>query len=574
VQSSAGDGLKVVNGQTLSLVGGPITVGNTTGTAPGRLLVLDTGQTQVAGRINLVSVAAAGEAAFDGTNIDVDAFTQLGDIKIQRNSIVDAREIYIRAGQLEINSALVFPGGIPVVFERFAPPNGGEVNVKATDDVIITGSGSIVGPGGAFVTGIRTQSGSRTAIGPPTDAADITIEADSVSITGRATVRSERFGPGNAADITVTANSLEISNGGTLNVSNFYAGSGGNITVNAQEAEIIRDSPRIGFTGIAGQTTFHPGWGEGGFSTDPALTSADGGTITLNVAGSLTLRQAEISTDARSLGRSGDITINAGDLFLFNSAAIAAQSAQAGDSATIRVNVAGRVEIDGVLSRISSTTFGSGDAGLVEINAGQSISVSTNGAVFSNTTPVPDAELDALASRVLGRPATFADLLADLGLDPATADIFDALDVLNTRGWTAVADLTPGDAGKISLTTPALTLSGGATISTRTLWDGNAGAIEGNVDTLSLSSGAEIASRSGGIRLDNGQVSIGTGQAGAVSLTAADTISIAGAGSAVSTTTGRQGRWPLPRPTRSRSQERAAPSQPPLSGTATAAPSR
>jgi filamentous hemagglutinin family protein len=73
VQSSAGDGLKVVNGQTLSLVGGPITVGNATGTAPGRLLVLDAGQTQVAGRINLVSVAAAGEAAFDGTNIDVES---------------------------------------------------------------------------------------------------------------------------------------------------------------------------------------------------------------------------------------------------------------------------------------------------------------------------------------------------------------------------------------------------------------------------------------------------------------------------------------------------------------------
>jgi filamentous hemagglutinin family protein len=538
VQSSAGDGLRVVNDQTLSLVGGPIIIGTADGTAPGRLLALDVldpldaGRTPVAGRINLVSVATAGEAPFDGRNIDVDAFTELGDIQIQRNSIIDAREIFIRAGQLQIDNALVFPGGIPAIFRRYTPPDGGEVNIK-TNDLTVSGSASIVGPGGAFTTGIRTQSGSADEIGPSTDAADITIEADSVTITGRVTVRSNRLGPGNAADITVNADSITISTGGSLSVANFYAGSGGNVVINAQQMEIVSSSGRI-FTGIGGQAVFHPGWGGGGFSTDPALTSAKGATITINVSGGLTLRHGTISTEARSLGNAGSITINAGDIFLSEDSAVASQSTIAGDSATIRLNVTGRLDIN-TGSRITTNTLGSGDAGVVEINAGQSINLAGNGAISGATVPVPDAQLDEFATAVLGHSATFADLVADLGLEPATADIFDVLNVLNGRGWTAVADLAPGDAGTISATTPELALSDGATISTTTVWDGNAGAIEATVDNVSLSSGARITSRSGDIRL--GQVSIGTGNAGDVSLNATDTILISDTGSIVSTTT-------------------------------------
>jgi filamentous hemagglutinin family protein len=536
IQSFAGDGLRVVNGQTLSLVGGPINVGNTSGSAPGRLLALDAGETQVAGRINLVSVAAAGEAAFDGTDIEVDGFAQLGDINIRRGSIIDAREVYIRAGQLQVTNALVFPGAIPVIFGRYTQPNGGEVNVQATDDVTISGTFPFSGPNGDFVTGIRTQSGSDSAVGAPTDAAAITIEAGSVSIGGRAAVRSVRFGPGNAAEITISADTLTISNGGTLNLSNLYAGPGGTITINAQDVDIFKESARLGFTGIAGQTAFHPGWGGGGFSTDPALTAADGGTIAINVSGSLTLRQAEIATESRSLGRSGAITINASDLFLSDDSTIAAQSVIAGDSADVRVNVAGRMDIDGG-SRISAATLGSGNGGAAAVSAGQSISLSgEGGGIFGSTNPVPIVELNAFATRALGRAATFADLIADLGLDPATADIFDVLNVLNARGWTAVVDLSPGDAGKVSVTAPQLSLDAGAALSSLTLWDGNAGQIEANIGNVSVQGGAEIRTRSGGNRADNGQVSIGAGNAGTVSLTATDTISVAGAGSAVSHT--------------------------------------
>ena len=113
----------------------------------------------------------------------------------------------------------------------------------------------------------------------------------------------------------------------------------------------------------------------------------------------------------------------------------------------------------------------------------------------------------------------------------------DVLKQLNALGLTKVADLTPGDGGKVSIiNTPILTLDAGARIETSTLWDGNAGAIVGDVGSLLIKGGASIRSRSGGERSPDGVV-IGTGSAGDVTFTAADSISISDAGSTISTTT-------------------------------------
>ena len=108
----------------------------------------------------------------------------------------------------------------------------------------------------------------------------------------------------------------------------------------------------------------------------------------------------------------------------------------------------------------------------------------------------------------------------------------------------AVTDFTPGDAGRISITTPLLTMNADTRIETSTGWDGNAGAVLANVGSLFLNDGAAIRSSSG-IVLLTGQQSVGAGNAGSVTITATgpNTISISGrspttgAGSSISTTT-------------------------------------
>src|SRR5215831_7867032 len=150
--------MQVPAGRTLSLVGGTINVG-TGNSAQGFLLA-------PAGRVNLVSVASAGEATFDPTKINgplntgpdsfstreinVDNFTRLGNINIigaaagVNTSLVDAKEIFIRSGNLTVDNSLVLPG----IFNELGlspnlPANGGRVEVRAAGDVTITGNRSL-----------------------------------------------------------------------------------------------------------------------------------------------------------------------------------------------------------------------------------------------------------------------------------------------------------------------------------------------------------------------------------------------------------------------------------------------
>src|SRR5262245_52634502 len=140
--------LQVPAGQTLSFVGGPINVGAPPGAPPAGFLFAPQG------RINLVSVASAGEATFDGSapttlkSFNVDGFARLGDIGIKGNSLIDAKEVFIRGGRLVIDGATIFPGFFFLVGPAIAPPNvvrfvsapnGGQVNIATSDSVQIVG---------------------------------------------------------------------------------------------------------------------------------------------------------------------------------------------------------------------------------------------------------------------------------------------------------------------------------------------------------------------------------------------------------------------------------------------------
>jgi large exoprotein involved in heme utilization and adhesion len=137
----------------------------------------------------------------------------------------------------------------------------------------------------------------------------------------------------------------------------------------------------------------------------------------------------------------------------------------------------------------------------------------------------------------------FAALVAAIekqGVDlPDNAGWLDVLGALNKPPFsiTAVVDLTPGNGGQISVTTPSLVMNAGTRIDSSTLWDGNAGQIAGNVGSLTLNDGAQIRSQSGGVAVVSGQPSVGIGKGGSVNFTAADSILITGSNSAVSTNT-------------------------------------
>jgi filamentous hemagglutinin family protein len=540
--------LQVPEGQTLSFVGGNapgseipgVSIGALDRSTPGYVLA-------PAGRVNLVSVASAGEAAFDGKGFNVDGFTQLGGVKVGPGSIVDAKEIFIRGGRLVIDDGLLLPGAFALELSGIglSPlPNGGEVNIKVTNDVTITGTGVepliTARPPGIFI-----YTGDFFSISPEAKVPDVRIDAGSVSISGFGGIQTNRNAPGEPGNVVINANTVNVGRGGSVVLFNAFEGAGGNLIINARDVNVSGDgSPSsVGFEGLGAQGVvnfafFPPD------STDPRLITADSGNITINASNSLNVTGlGQITTDSRVFGRAGAITINARDLFLagtgqFESGAIASQSAFAGDAGNVTINATNTITVtDGF--RISSTSLGSGNAGNVDVRAGQSITLSNNGRILGRTNQPPDETLNALFGEVFLQ--SFDSLREEMGNPNAT--MMEVLAFLQARGDIQIPDLdlTPGNAGTVSVTTPVLTLNAGASIQTSTGWEGNAGQVVANVASLSINGGSFISSSSGLVLLNqNGTVfgpAVGPGDAGSITLTATDTISVSGSNSVISTAT-------------------------------------
>jgi filamentous hemagglutinin family protein len=229
--------LQVPEGQTLSLVGGNAPGSDTPGVSIGALDASSPGYVLApAGRVNLVSVASAGEAAFDGKGFNVDGFTQLGGVKVGPGSIVDGKEIFVRGGRFVIEDGVLLPGAFAfeLSFVGLSPlPDGGEVNIKVTDDVTITGTD--FEPLTFAPPGIFAYSGDALSISPEAKVPDVSIEAGSLSISGFAAIQTRRNAPGEPGNVVINANTVNVGSGGSVSLFNTFAGPGGNLIINAKD---------------------------------------------------------------------------------------------------------------------------------------------------------------------------------------------------------------------------------------------------------------------------------------------------------------------------------------------------
>ncbi|MDJ0746024.1 MAG: hypothetical protein QNJ32_22050 [Xenococcaceae cyanobacterium MO_167.B27] len=186
-QSNAdGFGLSVNQGETISLIGGNVSVEN-------RGIIFAPG-----GRIELGGLVETGtiDIADDGSLTFPDDVAR-GDVSVTDSSIV-----------------AVFSGG------------GGSIEVNALYFNLTNGS--------RFLGGIRANQGSVEA-----EAGDIVINAtESILIDGQGTNilgNVRQTSEGNAGNIELNSGSLTVSNGASLNANTSGQGNAGNITINAVE---------------------------------------------------------------------------------------------------------------------------------------------------------------------------------------------------------------------------------------------------------------------------------------------------------------------------------------------------
>src|SRR5262249_50337344 len=124
----------------------------------------------------------------------------------------------------------------------------------------------------------------------------------------------------------------------------------------------------------------------------PFFQFADSASVTINLTGNLTVREnARITTDSFAFGRSGAINSNAANMLLVGAGPetgrIAAQSGLTGESGSIRLTATGKIDVQSGF-QISANTLGSGNGGIVDVTAGESINLTgANSRILSGTVP-------------------------------------------------------------------------------------------------------------------------------------------------------------------------------------------
>jgi large exoprotein involved in heme utilization and adhesion len=447
------------------------------------------------------------------------------------------------AGNIVVTAPrIMVSDGAAISGSSFGPGTGGSVMVTATDTLTLTGTA----PGGAFPSGILASTAGAGAAG------SIVVQAGRLTLTGGGQISSNTFGSGDGGRVVVStpfltmddgfilaraergssgnAGSIEVRGqqfiltGGAQIDSGTGSGSmgrGGDITVEATEAITIAGRNQRGNTSGLFSNTF--GSGDAGRLVVSALTlTMDGGLI-----------QA-----IGEIGNASDIEVRVGRLTLTNGAQIDSRTDSVGRGGQLSVMASEAITIAGedragFPSGLFSNTFGSGDAGRLVVST--PLLTMDDGRIVANT--VGSGHAGSLEVQV-GR----LTLTGGAQIDTGTRGVgrggelrvvaTEAISITGRNSQGTVSGLfsnarSQGDAGRLSISTPLLTMDDGR-IAANTLGGGNAGNMDVNVEKLMLSGGAQISTGTG---TDNDGVPSGidgSGQGGHLTVVATEAITIVG----------------------------------------------
>lgn len=289
-------GLSVSENETLSLVGGDLTIENGVLAAAG-------------GRIQLASVSAKDEVAITVDAFEAGSLTEGGNIALSDASLLDASgdgagRVVIRGGRLTLE------GNSRIQADTLGekPGLGIDINVKnlSLNHSRIrswTGSPASAGTGGAIdihadtVDAVQSiiDTQSRCAIDASCgNAGDIWIEAGQVRLLREGTIGSATSTAGDTGDVTVTAHEGILIDGSAsqIGTQTRSLGQGGSLRVYTPALEIrkgfVNTVSRYCFgkdCGDAGEIWIEAGQillGEGGTITSSTHDDGDGGNITVS----------------------------------------------------------------------------------------------------------------------------------------------------------------------------------------------------------------------------------------------------------------------------------------------------
>ena len=509
--------LEVPKGKTLSLIGGDIEI------IGGRLAA-------PSGQINIASVSTQGKLVLDTSNLGMDSFEELGEIDISQGANIDVsggggEGIFIRGGVFALSEDSVINSS------NISADPGGDISITTTDSVSISG-GSVVGSttfdhGNAGNISIsaptlkiesmdenaQRQSGLITSTIGDGNAGDIELKInESIEISGNSRIFTSTAAAGsllglspnkgNAGKILIETGGLNLRDGATIDSSSFLSeGVGGNISIKANESVTISGHPIMGVSSCISARSNGSGKSGNIEIFAPALKIEDG---------------CQISTTTVGDGNAGQITLDVGTIELTNGAQLTSESGfqdalgnvflGTGQAGNITVTATDAASLSG-WSKITTSTMGDGNAGQITLNS-KSLELSQSSGIYNTS-----GSVDAMGN-----------IMAGTGRAGDITITVDDVITLSSGTWISNATVK-GDGGTVSVTTPSILKMDGSAIAATTMGDGNAGDITLDVGTIELTNGALISSDSG-FQHASGNVIVGTGQGGKITVTATDKASL------------------------------------------------
>lgn len=479
------DGLQFNSGETLALLGGPITFSGGNVTAPGGHVELaSAGDNSI---IGLQKISDTWE--FDYTQTDTLQNIALSNASSVDVSDVDGGSVGVQAGNLSLVEGSVIVanvlgtgtgGGISVDADSILVRDRTAADVKSGlySDVEFLGTGT----GGDL--NIKTQQLSVLNVGELSastywdgSAGNVNVQADQITMTGDSFLYSfgDFFASGNTGDVNVTANTIDLRDGAQIVTTNLGTGTTGIMQINAQH---------LFFQGVGADGFTQSGLESFGLSSDGGTIIVDANTIQLVDGGS-------IAANTFGSGTGGDIIIRADRLNAVGgtvddepSAVLSiVQPGVTGDGGNVVLIVDQLSLADG--ANVAVSTFGDGDAGNLTIN--------------SDT-------IDLAGTTATGRTAIGANAIAGNG-DGGNIDIH--ANKVNIRdgatitvgNFQTVGALPPGQGspGNINIVANGLALKNGGTIVADTLASENSlGNIVLDLDTLTLQQSSRISTNAQG----------------------------------------------------------------------------
>ena len=461
-----------VNGQTISLVGGDIEIN---GEGVGGGIAAPNG------RIEIASVASPGEVVRTPQGLNVDAFAQLGTVRLTNNAVLDvgdfngtgAGAIRIRGGHFLMDQSRI---GADTFGDVGGSPVGIDIGVR--NDAVLQNS----------TISSTTQGGLGRA-------SDIMITASSVLVDNVSVISSSSFVPGPAGNITLTVGQLTVTGGGKIQAGALGPGRAGSITINGTESVTV----------------------SGNFGGDPALPSListqsqspteNAGPIAITTPSLTIMDGARVESNSLAAGRGGDVVLNVHNLTMSGGAQIETSSQPffvspevPKGSGDIHVNATQTISLSGAGTGLFSETNGAGQAGTIDIHAG-ALQVSTGALITSSSRFGPFG----------GTPTGNAGTITVQGLaSPAQSVVIDG-----TGSGIFTETQGSGAGGNIVVNANSVTLQNGGTLSAKTSGT-EATATGGSItvtatNQVAMTGGASITASSTGPGIA-GNIQINAGQ--------------------------------------------------------------